>query len=183
MLNKIFFGITAAVVMSVSVIICGSNFIYAQEETHKHAEKALAPEHKTVEPPICPTCKEVRVSPVKGKTLAAMSMVCPGCKNEIGEVSVHHCDKCNKDVLACILCESTSAGLKAATMKNQCPKCKMERVRPIKSKTLAMWEMKCPKCKHMVQEAYIQHCDECGTEFLACPICRSEQEKMHLPSK
>ena len=183
MLNKKFFGIVVSAFMSVSVMAWIGNSVYAQEEKHKHSEKALAPEHKTIEPPMCPDCKDVRVSPEKGRTLAAMHMVCPKCKNEIGEVAIHHCDKCGKDVLACTSCQAASAELKAATMINQCPKCKLERARPIKSKSLAMWEMKCPKCKHMVQELYVQHCDECGTEFLACPICKSEQDKGHLPPK
>ncbi|MCF6156945.1 MAG: hypothetical protein E3K36_17295 [Candidatus Brocadia sp.] len=152
MLNKKFIGIVAAAVVSVSLATGMSNFTYAEEETHKHSEKALAPEHKTVELPMCPTCKEVRLSPEKGRTLAKMPMVCPGCKNEIGELAVHHCDKCGKDVMACVMCKKASEELKAATMVNKCPKCKMERARPIKSKTLAMWEMECPKCKHMTQE-------------------------------
>lgn len=176
-------GITASVIMAVSIVTWMGNLAYTEEEKHKHLEKGLAPEHKTVEPPMCPTCKDVRVSPIKGKTLAAMHMVCPNCKNEIGELAVHHCDKCGKDVLTCVVCQTASAELKAATMVNQCPKCKLERARPIKGKTLAMWEMKCPKCKHMTQELLVQHCDECGTEFLACPICKSEQDKGHLPPK
>lgn len=52
-----------------------------------------------------PTCKEVRLSPEKGRTLAKMPMVCSGCKNEIGEVAVHRCDKCGKDVMACVMCK------------------------------------------------------------------------------
>ena len=177
MLNKKCVGIAFFVVISVSVIIWEGNFAYAQEETHKHSEKALAPKHKTVEPPMCPTCKEVRLSPVKGKTLAAMPMVCPDCKNEIGEVAVHHCDKCEKDVLACVICQSTSAELKAATMEGKCPKCKEVRVRPIKGKTLATWEMKCQDCKQKIEEWLIQHCDTCDVDFLACPICKKKQEK------
>lgn len=178
MLNKKFVGIVSFAVISVSVMILGGNFVYAEEETHKHSEKALAPEHKTVEPPMCPTCKQVRLSPVKGKTLAAMPMVCPDCKNEIGEVAVHHCDKCGKDALACVICQSTSAELKAATMEGKCPKCKEVRVRPIKGKTLAKWEMQCPDCKKTSKEWLVEHCDKCGVDFLVCPICKKEQEKL-----
>ena len=177
MLNKKFFGIVASAVMSVSVMTWGGNLVYAEEETHKHTEKGLAPEHKTVEPPMCPTCKDVRVSPEKGRTLAATRMVCPDCKNEIGEVAIHHCDKCGKDVLTCPSCQAASAELKAATMTNECPKCKMVRVRPIKGKTLAMWEMKCPKCKHMTQELLVQHCDECGTEFLPAQFANQSRTR------
>src|SRR3989339_1650212 len=109
MLNKKFLGIFASLVTSASLMMCVGSFTYAeeatqpQEETHKHSEKALAPEHPTVELPMCPTCKDVRVSPEKGRTLAAQVMVCPDCKNEIGELAVHHCDKCGKDVLACVM--------------------------------------------------------------------------------
>ena len=99
------------------------------------------------------------------------------CKNEIGELAVHHCDKCGKDVLACVMCQKTSAELKASTMEGKCPKCKEVRVRAIKGKTFAKWEMKCPDCKHKTQEWLVQHCDKCDVEFLACPICKKEQEK------
>lgn len=183
MLNKIFVGIIVSAVTSISMVLWGGNFVYSAEEKHKHTEKGLAPEHRTIEPPMCPSCKEARLSPEKGRTLAKKPMVCPGCKNEIGEVAVHRCDKCGKDVLACVLCKSASEELKAETMANKCPKCKTVRARPIKGKTLAMWEMECPDCKHMTQELFLQHCDECATEFLACPICKSEQDKGHLPPK
>ena len=93
MLNKKFLGIVVSAVTSVGLMMCAGNYVYAEEETHKHAEKALAPEHPTVELPMCPTCKDVRVSPEKGRTLAAQVMVCTDCKNEIGELAVHHCDK------------------------------------------------------------------------------------------
>ena len=176
MLNKKFLGIVISAIACVT-ILWGSNFAYAEEETHKHREKGLSPEHRTVEPSMCPTCKAVRLKPQKGKTLAAMSMVCPDCKNEIGEVAVHHCDKCGKDVLACVVCQSTSAELKMATMEARCPKCKEVRVRPVKGKTLAKWEMKCPDCKHKRQEWLVQHCDTCDVNFLSCPICKKEQEK------
>ena len=71
MLNKKFMGIVAFAVTTFSVTILGTNYLYAEkEETHKHLEKGLAPEHKTAEQFVCPQCKEVRVSPIKGKTLA-----------------------------------------------------------------------------------------------------------------
>ena len=182
MLNKKFLGIVVSAVTSVGLMMCAGNFVYAkeeqkQEETHKHGEKALAPEHPTVEPPMCPSCKDVRVSPEKGRTLAAQVMVCPDCKNEIGELSVHHCDKCGKDVMACVMCQKASAELKSANMEGKCPKCKEVRVRAIKGKTLAKWEMKCPDCKKKTQEWLTQHCDKCDADFLACPICKKEQEK------
>ncbi len=156
--------------MSVGVVIWGGNFVYADEETHKDSAKALAPEHKTAEPPMCPTCKNVRVGPEKGRTLATMHMVCPNCKNEIGEVAVHHCDKCGKDVLTCVVCQAASADLKEATMDAKCPECKEARARPIKGKTLSMWKMKCPDCKKEPHELYILHCDKCDKDFVACPL-------------
>ena len=177
MLKKKLLGIVAATVTSVSIMMCVSNFAYADEGTHKDSEKALAPEHPTLEPPMCPTCKDVRVSPEKGRTLAATKMVCPDCKNEISELAIHHCDKCGKDVLTCVKCQSASAELQAATMKAKCPKCQEVRVRPIKGMTLAGWQMKCPDCKKKSEERYVIHCDKCDVDFLACPICKKEQEK------
>lgn len=176
MLDKKIFGMVASVIMAVSVINWIGNLAYA-EEVHKHSEKAMAPTHQTVEEFVCPSCKEVRVSPEKGKTLAAMRMVCPDCKNEIGEFSVHHCDHCGTDVLVCPKCIAAAAELKAATMEGKCPKCKQVRRRPIKGKALAGWEMKCPDCKKKSKEMLIEHCDECGADFLACPICLKEQIK------
>lgn len=177
MLHNKFVGFVAFAAMSISVVIGCGNFAYAEEETHKHSEKALAPEHSTVEPPMCPSCKEARLSPEKGKTLAAMDMVCPDCKNAVSEFAVHHCDKCGNDALVCVLCQKASAELKAATMEAKCPKCKELRVRPVKGKTFAKNEMKCPDCKHKTQEWLTQHCDKCDADFLACPLCKKEQEK------
>lgn len=181
MLQKRFLGVVAAAVTSVSLLVCGGAFTYADEtqpqEVHKHSEKALAPEHATVEQPMCPHCKDVRVSPEKGRTLAAQVMVCPDCKNEVGELAVHHCDKCGKDVLSCVMCQKASAELKAATREGECPKCKQVRVRGVKGKTLARWEMKCPDCKKKSHEWLVQHCESCDVDFLACQICKKEQKK------
>ena len=167
--------------LSGALISCaGHSKKTTEEETHKHSEKGLTPEHKTVEPPICPACKNVRVRPIEGKTLATMPMVCLDCKNEISEVAVHHCDKCGKDVLACVMCQKTSAELKAAIKEAECPKCKEVRVRPIKGKTLAKLEMKCPDCKHKSQEWLVQHCDTCDADFISCPICKRAAEMESL---
>ena len=162
--------------MSVSVMMLANTFSYA-EETHKHSEKGLAPVHPSYEPPMCPDCKEVRVGPEKGRTLAKMTMACPSCKNEISEFAVHHCDKCGKDFKVCVICGAASAEFQSATMEAKCPKCKEVRVRGIKGQTLAKKEMKCPDCKHKTQEWLVQHCDKCDADFLACPICKKEQEK------
>ncbi|MCC6324046.1 MAG: hypothetical protein DCC43_07420 [Candidatus Brocadia sp.] len=178
MLNKKIFGMVASGVLYVSIMTIAVNSVYAEDATHKHSESAIAPAHPTVEEFVCPSCKEVRVSPVKGKTLATKSMVCPDCKNEVGEFSVHNCDKCGNDVLVCGMCEKAAAELKTATMEGKCPKCKLVRRRPVKGRALlAGWEMKCPDCKKKTPEMLIQHCDECGAEFLTCPICLKEQGK------
>ena len=178
MLYNKFVGFVAFAAMSISVVIGCGNFAYAEEETHKHSEKALAPEHSTVEPPMCPSCKEVRLSPEKGRTLATTSMVCPDCEKAVSELAVHNCSKCGNDAMVCVLCQKASAGLKAATMDAKCPKCKEVRVRPIKGRTLAKNEMKCPDCKHKTQEWLTQHCDKCDADFLACPLCKKKQEKI-----
>lgn len=178
MVNKKFLGAIIFTVTSFSLIVSGNNYLYAEkEETHKHLEKGLAPEHKTAEPFVCPQCKEVRISPEKGRTLATTTMVCPDCKNKISEFAVHHCDVCGKDVLACALCKGTAAELQTETMKTKCPECKEVRVRPIKGQTLAKWEMKCPDCKKTSKEWLVIHCDKCGKDFLACPICKKAQEE------
>ncbi|NUO09546.1 MAG: hypothetical protein HUU08_12860 [Candidatus Brocadia sp.] len=177
MSSKKFLGIFASAVVTVSMLGFGGSFLYAVEEVHKHSEKALAPKHVVGEEFVCPSCKEVRVSPEKGRTLALMTMVCPDCNNKIGEFSVHHCDSCGTDVLVCPKCIVAAAELKAATMEGKCPKCKEVRRRPVKGKALAGWEMKCPACKKKTKEMLIEHCDECGADFLACPICLKEQEK------
>ena len=178
--RKKFWGVFFCVAASLCVMTWSGAITRADEpavEMHKHSEKALAPEHPTVEQPMCPNCKDVRVSPEKGRTLAAQVMVCPDCKNEISELAVHHCDKCGQDVLVCVMCQKAAAELKAATMEGKCPKCKEMRVRPIKGKTLAKWEMKCPDCKKKSQEWLIQHCDKCDVDFIACPICKKQQEE------
>lgn len=177
MMNKNIFGIVASGILYAVIMAFAVNLVYAEDVTHKHSEKAMAPAHLTAEEFVCPSCKEVRVSPEKAKTLAASAMVCPDCKNEIGEFSIHSCDKCGKDVLVCAMCKKASAELKAATMEGKCPKCKEVRRRPVKGKALAGWEMKCPDCKKKTQEMLIQHCDECGAEFLVCPICLKEQAR------
>lgn len=178
MIHKRFTGITVCIITFLSVAIFGGNYLYAQPEIHKFLEKGLAPEHKVEELFVCPQCKEVRMSPIKGRTLATMTMVCPDCKNEISEFAVHHCDVCGEDVLACVLCKRETAMLRAETMmKTECPKCKEVRVRPIKGRALAKLRMKCPDCKKKTKEWLIMHCDTCGTDFLACPICKKAQEK------
>lgn len=170
-------GIIIFAVTLVSAMVCEVNFAYAGEEIYKHNEKGLASEHPAKETPICPSCKEARLSPEKGRTLATMPMVCPDCKNEISEFAVHHCDKCGKDILACVLCQKASAELKASTMISKCPRCKRVRSRLIKEKALVRWKIKCPNCKHKLQEWFIQHCNTCDVDFLACPNCKKEQEK------
>ncbi|MFN3533005.1 MAG: hypothetical protein ACK41Q_10910 [Candidatus Brocadia sp.] len=66
-------------------------------------------------------------------------------------------------------CSFSYAELKAAVREAECQKCKEVRARPVKGKTLATWEMKCPDCKHKPREWLIQHCDTCDADFIACP--------------
>ncbi|MDN3511157.1 MAG: hypothetical protein NG784_07615 [Candidatus Jettenia sp.] len=112
MLNKTWRGIIASTVLSVSIIVWGNGFSYANEETHKHKETATA--------------------------------------------------------------ESETE-----TMESKCPKCELTRVRPVKGRAYhpIQWKMKCPECKKEPKEMLIVHCDECGENFLECPICRAEQKK------
>lgn len=178
MLNRRLIVIVALAVTISGVTVSG-NYLYAEKkEPHKHGEKALVPKHEIEETFICPYCKEERTSPKKGRTLAVKSMVCPECKDEISEVMVHRCDVCGEEVLECVLCKGASAELQAAaTVKSICPECKEERVRPIKGRTLAKWEMKCPVCKRTSREWLVIHCDICDKDVLACPLCKKEQER------
>lgn len=182
MLNKKFWGILVFAVTFINVMMWIANPAYAAEEKYKLSEKALAPEYPVIEQFVCPSCKEVRVSPIKGQTLASMRMVCPACKNEASELEVHHCDKCGKDVLVCPICRNTSVKLSAETMV-KCPICKEVRVRPIKGRTLTKWEMKCPVCKKTSKEWLIFHCDKCAKDFLACPICKNEEQPREAQEK
>lgn len=175
MSNKKSMGIVA--VTLVSVMVFGVNFADAGEEAYKQSERGLASGQPAKEAPICPSCKEMRLSPEKGRVLAAIPMVCPDCKNEISGLTVHYCDKCGKDVLVCELCQKASAGLKALTMISKCPRCKRVRSRFIREKALAKWKIKCLICRHKLQEWFIQHCDICDVDFLACLNCKKEQEK------
>ena len=167
MLNKKFLGKVAFVVAFVSLTMLVGNFAYAQK---KGTELADVPATTL---PVCPTCKNVSASHTKGKTTAPMVMVCPDCKTEITEFGVSHCDKCEKDFLSCLKCQ----GLSKAAAK--CPKCEKVLSRRIKGKIQApvKWEMECPDCKKKPQEWLLQHCDECEADFLACPLCKEQQEK------
>lgn len=176
MISKKFIGVVMFAALSFSMAFLGGNSLYAKE-AHKDLEKGLAPKHKTEEQFVCPSCKEVRVSPEKGRTLAATTMACPDCKNEISELAVHHCDVCGEDVLACVLCKVAAAELKATTVEAKCPKCGEVRASPIKGRTLAKWEMKCPDCKKKTKEWLIGHCEECDVDFLICPICQKHHTK------
>jgi hypothetical protein len=170
MLNKKFLGIIAAVFAFVSLMMLVGNFAYAGEKQPKGPE---LPEAKALKLPVCPTCKKVPASHTKGRVTAPLVMSCPDCKEDIVEFGVYHCDKCEKEFLACIVCQ----GFKKAATK--CPKCNKVRARRIKGKIEApvKWEMKCPVCEEKPQEWLLQYCDECDADFLACPLCKEEQEK------
>ncbi|MCF6157774.1 MAG: hypothetical protein E3K32_04215 [wastewater metagenome] len=62
------------------------------------------------------------------------------------------------------------------TVTGRCPKCKLERERPIKGKAYqpVQWKMKCPECGTEMNETLVIYCDECGAEFLECPVCRGQ---------
>ena len=171
MLNKKFLGIVAYTFMFVSLIMLMGNSAYAEK-------KPKGPElPEALGLPICPTCENVvHAKHTKGRVTAPLVMNCPDCKKEITEFGVYHCDRCEKEFLTCIKCVTAK---KPATMEGRCPKCEEVLVRQIKGKIGAhvKWEMKCPDCKKDPQEWRIQHCSECETDFLACPLCKKEQEK------
>ena len=186
MLNRNVFGIVAYVVTGIILIMVVGNFAYAKEEEHKHKvphkhiEAASPSEKATMEYPVCPYCKEVRLTPnTKRGVVSAKKMVCPHCKGEVNELAAHYCDKCGKDVMVCVLCQKASVDLKPAIMEGKCPKCKEVSIRRIKGNLLTppKTKMKCPDCKKKQEEWLIQHCDTCDIDFMACPLCEKEQEK------
>jgi phage FluMu protein Com len=164
MLNRKFLGIVASTFMFVSLMMLVGNSAYAEKEP-KGPE---LPEALGL--PICPTCENVvPAKHTKGRVTAPLVMNCPDCKEEIVEFGVYHCDRCEKEFLACIKCLGKYT--KAAT---RCPECKKVLARQIKGKIGAhvKWEMKCPDCKKKPDEWLIQHCDKCEVDFLACPLCK-----------
>ena len=169
MLNKSFIGTVAFALVFVCLMMLVGNFVYAGEKEPKGPE---LPEIQAYNPPVCPTCKSKVATRTKGKVTAPVVMHCPDCKQEITEFGVSHCDKCEKEFLTCVECLAVS---KPAATK--CPKCKKVLARRIKGKIEApvKWEMKCPDCKKTPGEWLMHHCDECGIDFLACPLCKEEQ--------
>lgn len=183
MRNMKFIGMCVPALIFACVVMWGVNFANAEEKTDigEIGEKPTKPEHEYehIQRPECPICKEGRLGPEKGRTVAKMTMTCPDCKNEISELSVHQCDKCGKDILTCVLCEKASEGLQAATgetVEAACPTCKEVRTRPIKGKAFGKWKMKCPDCSKEPAEWLIEHCDKCGEDFLSCPVCKKTHE-------
>jgi len=186
MLNKKFVGIVACMVTGISFIMMAGNFAYAKEEEHKHKVpheriKLASPSEKPVkEYPVCPYCKEERLTPnTKRGVVAAKKMKCPNCKGEVTKLAEHYCDKCGKEVMVCVLCQKASVELKPATMESKCPKCNKVLARHIKAivESPVKWEMKCPDCGKKSEEWLIHHCDTCDIDFIACPLCEKEQEK------
>ncbi|MEP9409819.1 MAG: hypothetical protein HRF42_00160 [Candidatus Brocadia sp.] len=173
MSNKKFMAIVAFAV----TLACGVNTAYTVGKKSSYSGKGPVSSLPAKDTPLCPSCREVRLSPVKRMALVTIPMVCPNCKNVITEIAVHRCDKCGEDILACVLCQKASDGLKASTMISKCPRCKLIRSRLITGKALAKWKMKCQNCKHKLQEWFIQHCNTCDTDFLSCPNCKKEQER------
>ncbi|MDR4503289.1 MAG: hypothetical protein MRK01_00675 [Candidatus Scalindua sp.] len=186
MLEKKFIGTFAFVTAFVSLMILMGDFAYAKEEEHEHkvphrsVEAASPSEKPTMEYPVCPHCKEVRLtSNTKRGIVAGKKMECPHCKGGVKELAVHHCDKCGNDVMVCVLCQKASVDLEPATMESRCPKCKNVLARRIKG-TIAppvVWEMKCPDCGKKSEVWLDQHCDTCDIDFIACPLCKKGQEK------
>ncbi len=155
--------------MFVSLIMLMGNSAYAEK-------KPKGPElPEALGLPICPTCENVvHAKHTKGRVTAPLVMNCPDCKKEITEFGVYHCDRCEKEFLACIKCLG-----KYTKAETRCPECKEVLARQIKGKIGAhvKWEMKCPDCKKKPDEWLLQHCDKCEADFLACPLCKKEQEK------
>lgn len=186
MLSKKFIEIFGLAVAFVSLMILMGSFAYAKEEGHKHKvphrsfEEASPSEKPIMEYPVCPHCKEVRLTPnTKRGIVSAKKMVCPHCKGDVTELAVHYCDKCGKDAMVCVLCQRASVDLEPATMESKCPKCKKVLARRIKG-TIAppvKWEMKCLDCGKKSEEWLNQHCDTCDIDFMACPLCKKEQGK------
>jgi hypothetical protein len=158
-------------------IIVGNTLSYAEKDKHEHAEEITGRTLPKLKLPLCPTCKNVPVGPQKGRVTAPMAMTCPDCKKETAEFTIHHCDSCGKDILACMMCQKESEKSQTEAKEGKCPKCKMVRAWPIKGRTFAKWEMECPECKERSHDWLVHHCDKCDADFLACPMCPKEQKK------
>ncbi|MFQ5714903.1 MAG: hypothetical protein ACE5GU_12805 [Candidatus Scalinduaceae bacterium] len=173
MWNKKFLGIIAAVVAFVSLTMLVGNFAYAEKEP-KGPE---LPETKALNLPTCPTCKSVPAyRPTKRRVTAPVAMICPDCKKEITEFGVYHCDKCEKEFLACIECRR----FKKAEARSMCPKCKKVLARRIKGKIGApvKWEMKCPECKKKPKEWLLQYCDKCDAVSWHVHFAKSNKRRL-----
>jgi hypothetical protein len=169
MLNKKYMGTFIFAVAFVALIMLVGNLAYAQMAKERKGPEL--PEITALPMPMCPTCKNVPAKHTKGKVTAPVVMDCPDCKKEMVEFGVYHCDKCEKEFLACLMCQRFTKA------EAKCPKCEKVLSRRIKGKVEApvKWKMKCPHCKGKPQEWLIQHCDECGVDFLVCPLCKKEQ--------
>ncbi len=168
MLNKNFMGRVVFAVAFVGLTMLAGNFVHAGEKQRKGPD---LPELQAYNPPVCPTCKSKHATHTKGKVTAPVVMHCPDCKKDSTELGASHCDKCEKEFLTCIECLKASS-----TVKAKCPKCKKVLARRIKGEIAApvKWEMKCPECKKKPAKWYIHHCDECESDFLACPLCKKK---------
>lgn len=107
MLSKKFIGIAAPAILSVSVMVWGNSFSYA-EEIHKHKEIATAESETETTEGKCPKCELTRVRPIKGRAYHPIQwkMKCPECKKEPKEMLIVHCDECDENFLECPICRA-----------------------------------------------------------------------------
>ncbi|GAB63239.1 MAG: hypothetical protein DWB56_03065 [Candidatus Jettenia sp.] len=108
MLNKKFVGIVASAVLSVSVMVWGSSFSYANEKPHKHKETVPGESETETMESKCPKCELTRVRPIKGRAYHPIQwkMKCPECKKEPKEMLIVHCDECDENFLECPICRA-----------------------------------------------------------------------------
>ncbi len=170
MVKKIFPGIIGCTVTSFIIAMFPGNCLCAgKEETHKHFEKGLSPEHEVeiIKKPkrvLSPESeKEVHKHQEKG--------LAPRHEVEIREEQERvPLSKTEKEVHKHL--EKGLAPKHEVERPFICPKCKVRRESTPWGRTLAEKSMVCPECENTVDGFMVHSCEVCGTDVLVCPLCR-----------
>ncbi len=155
-----FLGILAVFLMDVQPIL-GAEATAAGEESTKV---------------LCPACKEETIATKKGGGVHLETrMLCPDCKGKGTALEPHVCKKCGGEVLLCDACKRVVARAveKPPFEQAKCPTCKETTTVTKKGGGVHLEKsMVCPSCKKEIGELAAFRCEKCGTEMIACPICK-----------
>jgi phage FluMu protein Com len=123
----------------------------------------------------CPTCKETVTATKKGGGVRLeKAMQCPSCKETVEELGAFECEKCGKELIACVICRQYSGFIsEEPPVEARCPNCK-EMVTTTKKGGGVSLEKKmiCPNCQKEVQDMDVHTCSKCGADMLLCPLCK-----------